>query len=134
MTPTDAVQGWLALEHEAVWLYPVIGARHDTLSRSARRSYDAHRNARDGLLARLNRAGAEPVAVALSYDVGSLKTAADARAVARRLERRIEAACLTLAGVSEADERASATASLRRAALAELTWGGRPAAFPGLAT
>ena len=43
MTRLDDLQTWLALEHEAVWLYGMIGARVDGLARPARTSYDAHR-------------------------------------------------------------------------------------------
>ena len=39
----QALQTWLALEHEAVWLYGQIGARVRDLSGAARASYDAHR-------------------------------------------------------------------------------------------
>lgn len=132
MTRTSALQAVLALEHEAVWLYPVIGAKHDRLAEGARASYDAHRSARDGLLARLDRLGVEPVGTALAYDITGLRTPTAARRSARRLEQRIAAGCLTLVGVTEGDERTFAVAGLRRAALAELAWGGKPTAFPGL--
>jgi hypothetical protein len=55
-----------------------------------------------------------------------------AEAAARRLEQAIAASCLTLAGIGQGDERAFANRALRRAALADLTWGGKPEAFPGL--
>ena len=31
MTAISAMQNWLALEHEAIWLLPVVGARFDEL-------------------------------------------------------------------------------------------------------
>lgn len=132
MTSTEALQGWLALEHEAVWLYPVIGARVGTVADRARQSYGAHSNVRDALLDRLHQIEVEPVPTMLSYDVGRLRTKAQARAVAQRVEREIAAACLTLTGDSTGDLRTYAIAGLRRAALAEIAWGGRPDAFPGL--
>jgi hypothetical protein len=132
MTSTEALQDWLALEHEAVWLYPVIGARFDALATRARRSYGQHTNVRDRLLSRLHQLDVEPVPTALSYDVGRLRTKARAAAAARQLEGDIAAACLTLAGESTGELRTYATAGLRRAALAEITWNGRPRAFPGL--
>jgi hypothetical protein len=132
MTSTEALQGWLALEHEAVWLYPIIGARFDAVASRARRSYGKHVDVRDGLLARLHQLEVEPAPTALSYDVSRLRTAAQARVAAQQVEREIAAACLTLAGDSSGDLRTYATAGLRRAALAELTWGGPPTAFPGL--
>jgi hypothetical protein len=132
MTSTEAMQDWLALEHEAVWLYPVIGARFGAVSGLARRSYAAHRNVRDQLLTRLHQMDVDPVPTALSYDVGPLRAKARARVAARRIERDIAAACLTLAGDSTGDLRTYATSALRRAALAEIAWGGHPDAFPGL--
>lgn len=133
MTTTEATQGWLALEHEAVWLYPVIGARFDGLAARARRSDGRHRSARDRLLARLHDIGVEPVSARLSYDLGPMRNAAQARRAARGLESRIAAACLALAGDSTTDDsQAYAIEGLRQAALAELSWGGRPRAFPGL--
>ena len=132
MTSTETLQDWLALEHEAVWLYPVIGARYDALADRARTAYDDHGTVRDGLLARLHQIKVEPVPPALSYDVVRLRTKVRALATARQLERDIAAVCLTLAGDSTDDLRTYATRGLRRAALAELTWGGRPSAFPGL--
>jgi hypothetical protein len=132
MTSTEALQDWLALEHEAVWLHPVIGARFDTLAGRARRSYAQHRDVRDRLLAQLDDLGVEPVSTDLSYDVGRLRTKARAITAARQVERDIAAACLTLVGESTGELRTYATAGLRRAALAEITWGGQPDAFPGL--
>ncbi|MEJ7636176.1 DUF4439 domain-containing protein [Aeromicrobium sp.] len=132
MTSAEALQDWLAIEHEAVWLYPVIGARFDDLANRARRSYALHRNLRDRLLARLDDLGVEPVATALTYDVGPLRTKAQALSQARRVERDVAAACLTLTGESSGELRAFATRELRRAALAELAWGAQPRAFPGL--
>lgn len=132
MTPTQALQVWLALEHEAVWLHPVIGARFADLADRARESYTAHRAMRDQLLARLHALDVDPVPSKLGYAEGALRTNGEASAAARRVEQRIAAACLTLAGVSRGDDRKYAISGLRRAALAELGWGGKPSAFPGL--
>lgn len=133
MTATETMQGWLALEHEAVWLYPVIGARFDGLADRARESDEAHRGERDRLLARLHDLGIEPVAAKLTYDIRRMRNAEQAQRAARRLERSIAATCLTLVGEStEDDGQTYAIRGLRRAALADLTWGGRPRAFPGL--
>jgi hypothetical protein len=132
MTVTQATQNWLALEHEAVWVYPIIGARFTGLAASARTSYAAHVRVRDVLLARLHSVDVTPVAAKIAYDVGALETPRQAQTVARRLEQTVAASCLTLAGVGTGAERTFATQGLRRAALAELAWGGRPTAFPGL--
>lgn len=129
---TDVLQKWLALEHEAVWLYPVIGARFGALTKLARTSFEAHRDTRDDLIVRLQTLGVEPVGTELSYDVGPLTTPAEARAAARALESSICAACLALVGVSEDTMRTYAIRGLTRGARAELTWGAQPQAFPGL--
>jgi hypothetical protein len=132
VTPVKALQAWLALEHEAVWLCPVVGARSKTLFDRATASYKAHRDVRDELSARLRSLGARPVAGALSYDVGPLTTPEECRAAVQSLEVRIAAACLTLAGDSEHDLRRYAVTNVRRAALSEQAWGAGPQAFPGL--
>jgi hypothetical protein len=132
MTPTKALQAWLALEHQAVWLHPVLGARFDELRQRATVSFAAHRATRDAVIARLRALDAEPVRTRLAYDVGPLTTPDEARGAARTLEAEICAACLTLAGAVEDDTRAYAVTNLTRAALAELTWGAPPQAFPGL--
>lgn len=129
---TDALQRWLALEHEAVWFYPVIGARFDDLTKIARASFEAHRDTRDDLITRLRSMGVEPVATQLSYDVGPLANPAEAREAARVLESSISAACLAMVGVTEDALRKYAIRGLTRAARAELTWGAEPQAFPGL--
>jgi hypothetical protein len=132
VTPVDALQRWLALEHEAVWLYPVVGARVDRLTKAARRAYGAHVTVRDELTSQLERDGVRPVGTALAYDVGPLDERAAATEVARGLEQRIAAACLTLVGVADGDLRDLAMRGLRRAALEELRWGGAAQAFPGM--
>lgn len=132
MTATDDLQQWLALEHEAVWLYGVIGARVDNLADAARRSYDAHRVARDRLLALVRDAGGQPVGPALTYGPGVVDSRRTARAAASDVEERIAAACVTLFGGSDEKGRRFAMSGLRRAALAALDWGADVRAFPGL--
>ena len=132
MTATEALQAWLAVEHEAVWLYPVLGARFDDLRGRATASFEAHRDTRDAVLARLRDLDAVPVSAQLTYDSGAFTTIDDARAAAQTVETTISAACLTLAGAAENTTRAYAITNLTRAALAELTWGAAPKAFPGL--
>lgn len=132
MSAISATQKWLALEHEAVWLLPLVGARFGELTRLSRRTRDAHLVTRDDLLQRLHDAGAESVATALSYDVGPLTTVDEARKAVRRVQARVAAAALALVGETSGETRDFATSSLRQAALAELTWGAAPTAFPGL--
>lgn len=132
MTSISAMQKWLALEHEAIWLCPLVGARFDGLTNLSRSTREAHLVTRDDLLQRLHDAGADPVATALSYDIGPLTSVAQARTAVRSVETRIAAACLALVGEASGEVRDFATSSLRRAALTDLSWGGPPRAFPGL--
>jgi hypothetical protein len=132
MTTIGPLQAWLALEHEAVWLYPVIGARFDDLLDRATTSFEAHRDTRDGVLARVGRLGARPASTRLGYDTGPSTTVDEARAAAQAVEAGIAAACLILAGEAEDDARTYAIRHLTRASLAELSWGAPARAFPGL--
>ena len=132
MTRLDDLQSWLALEHEAVWLYGLIGARVDRVAASASTSYDAHRLVRDRLIALVDRAGGQPVGPALTYGDGRVDSPKGARAAASELEERIAAACVSMFGRADGDGRRFAMAGLRRAALAALDWGAPVRAFPGL--
>ena len=132
MTRLDDLQAWLALEHEAVWLYGMIGARVDGLSERASTSYDAHRLVRDRLLELVDSEEGRPVSPALTYGDERVDTANDAQTAASDVEERIAAACVTLFGHSGRDERRFAMSGLRRAALAALDWGAPVRAFPGL--
>ena len=132
MTRLDDLQAWLALEHEAVWLYGMIGARVDRLAKPASTSYDAHRAVRDRLRTLVDHAGGQPVGPALAYGDERVDSSKAARTAARSVEERIAAACVTLFGDTGRDGRRFAMAGLRRAALAALDWGADPQAFPGL--
>jgi len=128
----QALQTWLALEHEAVWLYGQIGARVRDLSGAARGSYDAHRTERDHLLATLNDAGATPVGPQLTYGDDLVNSAKQARTAAADLEDRICAVCVTIVGLAGTTGRTRAVAGLRAAALAAVDWDADPQPFPGL--
>lgn len=131
MTIAEDLNAWLALEHEAVWLYPIIGARFDGLLARATRSFEAHRDTRDALLGRLHKLGADPVSTQLSYgDAPTSKT--QATSAAQDLESRIAAGCLKLTGEAKGGTRKNAIKNLSKAAVASQTWGAAPRAFPGL--
>jgi len=132
MTRLEDLQTWLALEHEAVWLYGVVGARIGGLAGPARTSLDAHRGVRDRLLGLVDEANGQPAGPALSYGDGRIDTRKQARAAARDVEERIAAACVTLVGSADGDDRRFAISGLRRAALAALDWRAPVRAFPGL--
>ena len=132
MTRLEDLQAWLALEHEAVWLYGMIGARVDQLAKPARTSYDAHRVVRDRLRTLVDQAEGRPVGPALTYGDERIDSPSAARTAASNVEERIAAACVTLFGDPGHDGRRFAMSGLRRAALAALDWGAPVRAFPGL--
>jgi len=127
---TSALNAWLALEREAVWLYPLIGARVAATADTARASLSAHQRSRDRLLAELGTDNSTRARAA--YEVPPLTNVEQAQDTARDLERRIQAACATAIGASAGSQRTLPLTGLRTAALAELTWGASPRAFPGL--
>lgn len=125
----EELQRWLALEHEAVWLYGLIGGRFDDLRDGAATSWNEHRATRDRLTELIRRHGESPVGPALSYGT-PIAIRGRARAAARALEQRIATASLVL--TADASLRRFAVARLRTAARSAVTWGARPHAFPGL--
>lgn len=125
----DDLQGWLALEHEAVWLYGLIGGRFESLREPARDSWDAHRDTRDRLAELVKAGGGTPVGPAMGYGKPAASPAA-ARAAARNVEHRIAQVCVTVAGARM--RRRFAVTKLREAARAAVAWGAKPEAFPGL--
>ena len=135
MTDIDAAsleswQTWLAIEHEAVWLYGLIGGRIDDLADTARVAWNRHRDTRDWLTATIRAKGAEPDGPLVSYQEAAVDSAADARRVAETIEAKVEIAAL--ACISDAAHRPDVVAALRAAARAAASWGARPTAFPGL--
>ena len=126
------LQAWLALEHEAVWLYGVIGGRVNDLDEHAHASWDRHRNDRDRLIGVIHAIGGDPVAPAMGYEPTRIDSTAAGRRAAQSIENRIASACM---GALASDrDRARALKVLQSSARAATAWGARPEAFPGLAT
>lgn len=125
-----ALLAWLALEREAVWFFPYVGARVAAVADQARAAARAHTIVRDRLLELVVD---DTTTVQPSYDVGAIDSADRASAAARRLEQRIQSACLAVVAASTGADRELGVTGLRTAALAELAWSGKPRAFPGLA-
>lgn len=125
-----ALRNCLAIEHEALWLYGVIGARIDALDNRAQSSYKSHRRNRDVLLAML--AGLRLPGPRSDYAISPTKTTAQGEALAQAIETKCQAAYLAVIGVGDASDRGFAVKKLRAAALAGLDWHAKPAAFPGL--
>ncbi len=126
----ESWQAWLATEHEAVWLYSLIGGRFDEFSDVARTEWNRHRDTRDRLTALIGAAGEEPAGTRLAYRHAPTDTVADAQRAAQTIETKVEIASLTCIG--DAKHRSEVVAALRAAARAEADWGAKPTAFPGL--
>jgi hypothetical protein len=126
----ESWQIWLAIEHEAVWLYGLIGGRIDDLADAARSAWNRHRDTRDWLTANIRDGGAEPDGPLLGYREAAVNSVSDARRAAQTIEAKVEIAAL--ACLSGAAHRPDVVAALRAAARAAATWGARPTAFPGL--
>ncbi len=124
-----ALLAWLSLEREAVWFYPLAGARVPALAERARRAATAHRAVRDRLVGLVSD---DTTRAEAAYDVGRIDDRGDAERIAVSLERRIQQASLAAVRTSTPESRPFALAGLRTAALAELTWGGHARPYPGL--
>jgi hypothetical protein len=126
----DAWQRWLAIEHEAVWLYGVIGGRVSDLAENARLAWDRHRDTRDRLTSLIRAAGAEPDGPQLGYGTNPINTAAAGRVAAQGIEETLATAAL--ACMSDGSVRSEVITALRSAARSAAEWGAKPSAFPGL--
>lgn len=126
----ESWQAWLAVEHEAVWLYGMIGGRVDDRNDAARAEWNRHRDTRDRLSALIRQAGAEPDGPQLSYQAAAVNTSTDAQRAAQTVEAKVEIAALACIG--DAAHRPEVVAALRAAARAAAIWGAEPTAFPGL--
>lgn len=135
MTPLDALQEVLAGEHAAVYGYGVVGARlagHPD-ERAAVAGYDTHRARRAAVSLLVTAAGGQPTPAAVGYDLGAAVTsAAQARALAARIEQGVAATYADLVSAAAAAQRSSAAAWLSDAAVRAASWSGHPQTFPGL--
>ncbi|GAA3547500.1 hypothetical protein AFL01nite_22470 [Aeromicrobium flavum] len=125
-------QRWLALEHEAIWVLGLVGARFPDLADAARKELAAHRTTRDRLRAVVTSLGGRPVGTAAAYDVPDPRDAAAGRVLVQDVESRIAAACVRLVPETTEKARDRAVRGLRTAALAQVRWGAAPEPFPGL--
>lgn len=132
----EALQTALAAEHAAIYGYGVAGAHltDDDRERAAA-AFDDCRRHRDLLAGMIAAAGAEPGAAAAAYRLPSpVNTAADARALAARLESGRAAAYARIVETARtADLRRLAADALGVATVRRLAWGAPLPTFPGLA-
>ncbi|MBM7515445.1 ferritin-like domain-containing protein [Nocardioides nitrophenolicus] len=134
----EALQTTLAAEHAAVFVYGVLGGQTSAsgspaLYAAVTSAYTTHRTRRDDLMARLEAAGADPVAAEPGYglpaDLGSPVAVTDR---ARALEESATATYAYLVASTTGDARAWAVDALVDAALRIVGFGGRPDRLPGL--
>ena len=126
----ESWQAWLAVEHEAVWLYGLIGGRLDDLSDEARAAWNRHRDTRDWVTDQIRSAGEEPDGPHLSYQEAAIDSIADARRSAQTIEATVQIAAVACIG--DTARRSDIVAALRASARSAATWGAKPTAFPGL--
>jgi hypothetical protein len=129
-TSLESWQAWLAVEHEAVWLYSLIGGRVEDLSDAARRAWNSHRDARDRLITIVQEADGKPDGPHLSYQAAPIESAADARRAAQTVESKVAVAAMSC--IADAQHRPDVVAAIRAAARMAADWGAPPKAFPGL--
>lgn len=129
-TSLESWQAWLAVEHEAVWLYGLVGGRVEDLADGARRAWNSHRDARDRLITIVRDVGGEPGGPHLSYQAGPIESAAEARRAAQTVESKVAVAAMSC--IADAEHRPDVVAAIRAAARTAADWGAPPGAFPGL--
>jgi len=132
----EAAERALAIEHEAVYAYGVVGGVLDPGTAEAGRAldgYEAHRARRDRLEDVIQELGGEPVPADPGYVLPAPVTdASSAARLARRVEDRSAVAYAQLVGSSVGVLREVAVGWLTDAATRGLSWGAAPTAFPGL--
>ena len=139
MTNADALNAALAVEHEAVYAYAVVGAHANAAAAPlARSAYEGHLGGRDRLMALVTGAGGTPVLAEAAY---SLALPVVDNAGALTLARTIEDGCAVayeqlVVAAQEASLRSTAAAGLIECATRASRWrllaGSRvTVAFPG---
>lgn len=123
---------WLELEYEAVWIYPVIGARVSELRDAALEQFEAHRERRDVLIERLTQGRTSVPEPQPAYAIGPITGQPEADLAAQSIEQRITSATGALVAGSTGDDRAMVLEAMRTSAVNQVVWGGKVEPFPGL--
>ena len=137
----EALNAALAAEHAAIWGYGVVGAALPADKRNlAAAAENAHRDARDRLVALLAERGTDPVEARGAYELPSpVGSEADAAALAVTLEDGVSAAYVRVLGAAaEPGTRELAVGALGTTEVRAVAWRLRAEqtpvtnAFPGL--
>jgi hypothetical protein len=121
----EALASALAAEHAAVWGYGVVGAALPVDAQEpATASENAHRDARDGLVALLSERGVDPVGAEAGYELPfPVLSAIDAAALAATLEDGVAAAWVRVVDAAAgADLRGRAVEALSSAEVRAVGW------------
>lgn len=133
----DFLQGTLAGEHAAVWVYGVLGGQTSQstdpkLYAEVSAAYRIHRGRRDQLIRRVTDQGTEPVVSEVGYQLpNDASTPARVTAAARITEQRCAATYADLVARTTGELRALAIRCLTDAAVRQLRFRGSPETFPG---
>jgi Domain of unknown function (DUF4439) len=139
VTPLQALQRALAGEHAAVYVYGVLGGRlssSDQPDLAARLSsaYAVHRARRDQLTAMVRAAHGAPVAADTSYVLPTpAVTAQQIETAARVVEQRSSGVYAETVENTSRGNRQWAIDALLDAAVRQLSFGGHPEPWPGVA-
>jgi len=134
----DSLQTTLAGEHAAVYVYGVLGGRVSAtaapdLAAAVRAAYTTHRGRRDQVVALIRAAQEEPVAAEVSYQLPNpARSTQQCRRAAAETEERCAGVYASMVGTTSRANRQWAIDALTDAAVRRLTFGGEPAAFPGV--
>ena len=138
MTPVESLQQTLAGEHAAVYVFRALAGRvstsaQPTLAGRLATAYTTHRGRRDQLTAMVRAAGGDPVAADVSYELPNpSRTAAELTEGALVTEQRCAEVYAAMVGSTSRANRLWALEAMTDAAVRQLSFGGRPDAFPGV--
>lgn len=136
-TELDALQATLAAEHNAVYVFGLIGSRTSSsaeaeLYAALRAAYEAHRNSRDDLIGEIAGLGATPSPAAAAYTSPAGLDTSDGRyQAALALEQACASTYGALVGATAGPRRLGAIGLLNDVAARELSFRGTPEIFPG---
>lgn len=132
MSDADLLNDALAQEHAAVYGFPVIAARFESLSDRVERTLTAHEDRIEALTDLIETLEAIPVTAQPAYPVPALERLAEAEGFAEELERACLAAYVRVLREGEAGHREFATDAAIETAEWLVRWGAAAEAFPGL--
>lgn len=126
----DVLNEAIEAEHMAVYAYPVIGARIDSLADVAITQWKVHQKRRDALIVLVEKQNRQATLPQAAYAIGELSTREDGGQLAQQLETECAARYASLILGNEA--MPEAIQWLVESSATVFEFGGKPEAFPGL--